>query len=102
MGSNSSLAIFLNLFFTKMRQKVSPWPVRVLVSVLTDFNYFYKYVPNTMFLFCLFDLGCKRRKREQVKLAQICHSSLLSVFGLNATSTYDSYLPLIFGKFALI
>ena len=30
------------------------------------------------------------------------HSSLLSVFGLNATSTYDSYLPLIFGKFALI
>ena len=30
------------------------------------------------------------------------HSSLLSIFGLNATSTYDSYLPLIFGKFALI
>ena len=30
------------------------------------------------------------------------HSSLLSVFGLNAASTYDSYLPLIFGKFALI
>ena len=55
-----------------MRQKVSPWPVRVLVSVLTDFNYFYKYVPNTMFLFCLFDLGCKRRKHEQVKLAQVC------------------------------
>ena len=32
----------------------------------------------------------------------IIHSSLLSVFGLNATSTYDSYLPLIFGRFALI
>ena len=32
----------------------------------------------------------------------ILHSSLLSVFGLNATSTYDSYLSLIFGKFALI
>ena len=30
------------------------------------------------------------------------HSSLLSVFGLDATSTYDSYLPLTFGKFALI
>ena len=30
------------------------------------------------------------------------HSSLLSVFGLNATSTDDSYLPLIFGMFALI
>ena len=31
-----------------------------------------------------------------------CHSSLLSVFGLSATSTYDSYLPLIFGIFGLI
>ena len=30
------------------------------------------------------------------------HSSLLRTFGLNATSIYDSYLPLIFGKFALI
>ena len=30
------------------------------------------------------------------------HSSLLRTFGLNATSPYDSYLPLIFGKFALI
>ena len=30
------------------------------------------------------------------------HSSLLRTFGLNATSTYDSYLPLIFGKFVLI
>ena len=30
------------------------------------------------------------------------HSSLLSVLGLNATSTYDLYLPWIFGKFALI
>ena len=30
------------------------------------------------------------------------HSSLLSVFGLNANSTYKSYLPWIFGKFALI
>ena len=30
------------------------------------------------------------------------HSSLLSVFGLSATSTYDSYLPLIFGIFGLI
>ena len=30
------------------------------------------------------------------------HSSLLSVFGLNATSTYDSYLPLTFGNFTLI
>ena len=25
-----------------------------------------------MFLFCLFDLGCKQRKREQVKLAKVC------------------------------
>ena len=31
-----------------------------------------------------------------------CHSSLLSVFGLSATSTYDSYLPLIFGIFGMI
>ena len=30
------------------------------------------------------------------------HSSLLRTFGLSATSTYDSYLPLLFGKFALI
>ena len=30
------------------------------------------------------------------------HSSLLSVFDLSATSTYDSYLPLIFGIFGLI
>ena len=30
------------------------------------------------------------------------HSSLLSVFSLNATSPYNSYLPLIFGKFAVI
>ena len=30
------------------------------------------------------------------------HSLLLRTFGLNATSPYDSYLPLIFGKFALI
>ena len=30
------------------------------------------------------------------------HSSLLSVFGLSATSTYDSYLPLIFGIFGMI
>ena len=30
------------------------------------------------------------------------HSSLLSVFGLSATSTYNSYLPLIFGIFGMI
>ena len=30
------------------------------------------------------------------------HPSLLRTFGLNATSPYDSYLSLIFGKFALI
>ena len=30
------------------------------------------------------------------------HSSLLRTFGLSATSTNDSYLPLLFGKFALI
>ena len=30
------------------------------------------------------------------------HSSLLSVFGLSATSTYDSYLPLIFEIFGMI
>jgi hypothetical protein len=30
------------------------------------------------------------------------HSSLLRTFGFSATSTYDSYLLLIFGKFALI
>ena len=37
-----------------------------------------------------------------LKDTESLHSSLLSVFGLNATSTYNSYLPLIFGKFALI
>ena len=30
------------------------------------------------------------------------HSSLLRTFVFSATSTYNSYLPLIFGKFALI
>ena len=30
------------------------------------------------------------------------HSSLLRTFGFSATSTYNSYLPLIFEKFALI
>ena len=30
------------------------------------------------------------------------HFSLLRTFGFSATSTYNSYLPLIFGKFALI
>ena len=39
---------------------------------------------------------------NQTCLDVVKHSSLLSVFGLNVTSTYDSYLPLIFGKFALI
>ena len=34
--------------------------------------------------------------------ADLTHSSLLSVFGLSATSTYDSYLPLIFGIFGMI
>ena len=38
----------------------------------------------------------------QARSAVILHSSLLSVFGLNATSPDDSYLRLIFGKFALI
>ena len=41
--------------------------------------------------------------RKHVKLGVVLsHSSLLSVFGLSATSTYDSYLPLIFGIFGLI
>ena len=40
--------------------------------------------------------------KSQFVHSSMIHSSLLSVFGLNATSTYDSYLPLIFGKFALI
>ena len=30
------------------------------------------------------------------------HSSLLRTFGFSATSTYDSYLPLIFGKISLM
>ena len=30
------------------------------------------------------------------------HSSLLRTFGFSVTSTYNSYLPLIFGKFAMI
>ena len=43
-----------------------------------------------------------RNRRKMAYLLVLLHSSLLSVFGLNAASTYDSYLPLIFGKFALI
>ena len=35
-------------------------------------------------------------------IESIHHSSLLSVFGLSATSTYDSYLPLILGIFGMI
>ena len=35
-------------------------------------------------------------------LLMIIHSSLLRTFGLSATSTCNSYLPLLFGKFALI
>ena len=50
------------------------------------------------------------RKTLKNKYNQICsqlfslifHSSLLSVFGLSATSTYDSYLSLIFGIFGTI
>jgi hypothetical protein len=41
-------------------------------------------------------------QKEKKSVSLLHHSSLLSVFGLNATSPYDSYLPLIFGKFALI
>ena len=32
MGSNPGLAIFFLSFFTKMRQKVTTWHVKVLVS----------------------------------------------------------------------
>ena len=39
---------------------------------------------------------------EAAVQCKLCHSSLLRTFGLSATSTYDSYLPLIFGRFALI
>ena len=37
-----------------------------------------------------------------VEAVDVQNSSLLRTFGLNTTSTYDSYLPLIFGKFVLI
>ena len=42
------------------------------------------------------------RDAAKKKKEYLDHSSLLRTFGLNATSTYDSYLPLIFGKFVLI
>ena len=41
-------------------------------------------------------------KTEKKNLIKNVHSSLLRTFGLNATSPYDSYLPLTFGKFAVI
>ena len=50
---------------------------------------------NLTFLFAF-------QEEEAIGGAGANHSSLLSVFGLNATSPNDSYLPLIFGKFALI
>ena len=42
------------------------------------------------------------KSSNNICIPVIYHSSLLSVFDLNATSTYDSYLPWMFGKFALI
>ena len=45
---------------------------------------------------------CSTVISEDFEITRTEHSSLLSVFGLNATSPNDSYLPLIFGKFALI
>ena len=35
------------------------------------------------------------------KLVKTCGPSLLRTFGFSATSTYNSYLPSIFGRFAL-
>ena len=52
---------------------------------------------------------CCSQHRYPYACSEVCsifqfieHSSLLRTFGLNATSTNDSYLPLLFGKFALI
>ena len=44
----------------------------------------------------------KNQTLQRMFLVYVTHSSLLSVFGLSATSSYDSYLPLIFGIFGLI
>ena len=45
---------------------------------------------------------CATNVRRYAFKSEGIHSSLLRTFGLNATSPYDSYLPLIFGKLGLI
>ena len=42
------------------------------------------------------------RLEHTIQYSTCFHSSLLRRFGLSAAFTYDSYLPLIFGKFGLI
>ena len=53
-------------------------------------------------LFYLFDAKITKIFKKLKYLFEVSHSSLLRTFGFSAASTYDSYLPLIFGKFALI
>ena len=52
--------------------------------------------------FCVIRESLCLKPTKRLVLFNSDHSSLLKTFGLNATSSYDSYLPLIFGKFALI
>ena len=66
----------------------------LLVTAQTQENYFRINI--------IISIVQKAFELSSCPFAKMIHSSLLSVFGLNATSTYDSYLPLIFGKFALI
>ena len=56
---------------------------------------------NEKILFIKFKYSKEKNLDVKNKLKFFVHSSLLSVFSLNSTSTYDSYLPWIFGKFAM-
>ena len=67
----------------------------------------YFFFQRTVFSNYLFSLNIFRYLAAYcIKLCEmiwwISHPSLLRTFGFSVTSTYDSYLPLIFGKFALI
>ena len=52
--------------------------------------------------FCVIRESLCLKPTKRLVLFNSDHSSLLKTFGLNATSTYDSYLSLTFGNFALI
>ena len=71
------------------------------------------YLPKTLkknaLYYSPFEHNCVRQTQNEVRLVLIHltstglqHSSLLRTFGFSAISTYNSYLPSIFGTNALI